>query len=135
MDLPETRPEKVLKKVALWTASFFFIFTGLRHILIPDFYMIMMPRFLPIPVFLIYLTGALQIVCAIGLLFLKTRKMAAYGLMFFLLATLPVLVYMWVYKDPMPTGMVPSWLKLLSIPLQFALIFWVYLFSKRPENY
>lgn len=136
LDIPETKPEKILKKLALLATSFFFIFTGLRHLMLPDFYIILMPRFMPVPFFLIYLTGALQIVCALGLLFSKTRKMAAAGLMFFLLASLPVLIYMWVYKDPFETSSyVLSWLKMLSIPLQFALIFWVYLFWKRPEAY
>lgn len=135
LEIPETKPERVLKKIALFATSAFFIFTGLRHILIPEFYEIMMPRYLPIPVFFIYLTGALQVVCAVGLLFQNTRKMAAYGLMFFLLTTLPVLIWMWVYKDPIPSSWVPSWLKLLSIPIQFALMFWVYLFAQKPKDY
>lgn len=135
LDIPETKPEKILKKIALWAASLFFLFTGLRHILIPDFYVILMPRFLPVPVFLILLTGILQIFCAIGLLFLKTRRLAANGLMIFLLLSLPVLIYIWVYYDPIPTSEIPSWLKMLSVPIQFALIFWVYLFAQKPENY
>ncbi|MFA6237587.1 MAG: hypothetical protein WC635_09695 [Bacteriovorax sp.] len=135
LEIPETKAEHIAKKAALFATAAFFAFTGLRHLLIPEFYQILMPSFLPVPLFLIYVTGAYQIVCAIGLLFVNTRKMAAWGLMGFLLATLPILVYMWVYKDPIPSSWAPSWLKMLSIPLQFALMFWVYQFSHKPKNY
>lgn len=135
LEIPETKPEKILKKLALYLTSAFFLFTGFRHLLMPDFYIILMPNYLPIPFYLIYLTGVLQILCAIGLLFLKTRKWAGTGLMVFLLATLPVLISMWVYKDPIPSKDFPSWIKVLSIPLQFALIFWVYLFTHKPKDY
>lgn len=135
LDLPETPSERVLKKVFLYLISVFFLFTGLRHLVFPDFYVGLMPSFIPVPYALIFITGILQIICAIGLVILKTRKVAAYGLLFFLVATLPILVYLWVYKESMPTGDLPSWLLLLSVPLQFALIFWVYLFAKRPESY
>lgn len=135
LEIPETKPEKILKKLALYLTSFFFIFTGFRHIFIPELYQIMMPSYLPIPLFFIYLTGALQIICAVMIVSVKTRRWGAYGLMFFLLATLPVLVYIWTYEDPNPTLWVPSWLRMLSIPLQFALIFWVYLFAKKPKSF
>lgn len=135
LELPENKSEKVLKKVALYATTLFFIFTGLRHLLFPDFYYILMPSFFPVPVFLIYFTGVYQIVCALGLLTLKTRKLAAQGLMLFLLLTLPLLVFMWTYKHPAPSMDVLSWFKLLSVPMQFALIFWVYLFAQRPESY
>lgn len=135
LEIPETKPEKVLRKIALFATSFFFIFTGMRHLIAPDFYMILMPKFFPLPLFLIYFTGVLQMVCALGLLFVRSRKWAAVGLMIFLVSALPTLVYLWVYKSPIPTSEIPSWLRLLSLPLQFSLIFWVYQFAKKPKSY
>ena len=134
-EIPETRAEKALKKMALYFTSLFFIITGLRHFIMPEYYLFLMPKYLPLPLFLINFTGFLQIFCAIGLLFSRTRKWASYGLMIFLIATLPVLIYLWTYKESSPNGHVPGWLQLFSVPLQFVLIFWVYLFSQKPKSY
>lgn len=135
IDIEETKEEKILKRTALYMTAVFFTFTGARHFVYPEFYMLMMPNYLPVPLFLLYFTGLFQIVCAIGLIFLRTRKWAAYGLMAFLVATLPIHVYLWTYKEPLPHIYSQSWLKVLSIPLQFLLIAWMYLFAQKPKSY
>jgi uncharacterized membrane protein len=140
MDAPitsveETKNEKILKKIALYGTGLFFIIAGSRHFLVPEFYMLMMPNYLPVPLTLIYISGAFEILGGIGLMVPKTRAFSAWGLMALLLAVLPANVYMWTHRIPLPDTYTPSWLLMLRIPLQFLLIAWVYLFAKNPKGY
>jgi uncharacterized membrane protein len=140
MDAPitsvaETKNEKILKKIALYGTGIFFIIAGSRHFLKPEFYMLMMPSYLPVPLTLIYISGAFEILGGIGLMVPKTRAFSAWGLMALLLAVLPANIYLWTHRIALPDTYTPSWLLMLRIPLQFLLIAWVYLFAKNPKGY
>lgn len=135
IDKMETHQEKVLKKIALYFTGVFFIFAGLRHFTMPEFYMLMMPNYLPVPLTLIYISGAFEILGGIGLMIPKLRSFSAYGLMALLLAVLPANIYLWTHDVHLPESYSPSWLLLLRIPLQFLLIAWMYMFAKNPKNY
>ncbi|MDO9181267.1 MAG: hypothetical protein Q7U04_02610 [Bacteriovorax sp.] len=135
IDKMETEQEKILKKMALYFTAIFFIAAGARHFMMPEFYMLMMPNFLPIPLALIYLSGFLKILGGIGLMNLNTRVLSAWLLMLVLLVALPGHVYLWTNNIELPDKFHPSWLLLLRIPLQFLLIAWMYMFSKNPKAY
>ncbi|MDD4976949.1 MAG: DoxX family protein [Bacteriovorax sp.] len=135
IDKMETHNEKILKKIALYSTVIFFVVAGVRHFMIPEFYMLMMPNYLPIPLTLIYLSGFFQIVGGIGLMIPRTRVFSAWGLMALLLAVLPANVYLWTHHIHLPEHYDPSWYLMLRIPLQFLLIAWTYMFAKNPQNY
>lgn len=135
MDTTDTKQEKILKKIALYATGIFFVGAGVRHFVMPDFYMLMMPNYLPVPLTLIYISGFFQILGGIGLIIPKTRAFSAWGLMALLLAVLPANVYLWTHNIQLPDSYTPSWFLMLRIPLQFLLIAWMYLFAKNPKTY
>ncbi|MBC7540868.1 MAG: DoxX family protein [Bacteriovorax sp.] len=135
IDKMETHQEKLLKKIALYGTGIFFVVAGGRHFLMPEFYMQMMPNYLPIPLMLIYISGVFEILGGIGLMIPFSRAFSAWGLMALLFAVLPANIYLYTHNIELPDSSSNSWLLMLRIPLQFLLIAWMYMFAKNPKAY
>ena len=105
-----------------------FILAGINHFYDPDFYLRIMPPYLPWHLFLVYLSGVFETVLGIMLLIPKTQKLAAWGLIALLFAVFPANIYMAMntelFADINPT------LIYLRLPLQFVVIAWAYWFTR-----
>ena len=131
----ENKSGKILKKFALYPIATFFILAGIRHFVSPEYYILMMPTYLPVPHVLIYISGFFAILGGIGLLIPRLRAFSAWGLIALLLAVLPANFFMWTHNVELPNSFTPGWFLLLRIPLQFFLIAWIYMFAKNPLDY
>lgn len=95
-------------------------FTGMKHDLAA-----MMPEFLPDDLWIIYLTGLLEIAGAIGLLIPRTRRMAGIGLILLLAAQFPANVNAALNEIPLGGNpATPLWLRAPMQLLFFGLIWW-----------
>ncbi len=82
------------KEAGLLAVAIMFLFTGSTHFSdMKHDYAAMLPEFVPIKVWVIHLTGALQIAGAVGLLVPRTRRLAGIGLALLLVAMFPGNVY------------------------------------------
>jgi uncharacterized membrane protein len=91
----------------------------------------MMPEFLPLKTELVYFTGILEIIGAIGLIKQRTATLASIALILFFLAVLPANVVgsmKRVQLGGMENG--PAYLY-FRIPFQLLLIWWTYYFGIR----
>ncbi len=86
-----------------------------------------MPPVFPWPLPLVYLSGAAEIAGGLGVLWPKTRKIAALGLITLLLAVFPANIYAAMHGMQIGDYAVPSWLRWARLPLQVVLIIWVYI--------
>lgn len=77
------------------------------------------------------MTGFLEIILAIGLLYKKTRSLSAMAGAIYFLLILPVHVYMAIYHVPLGPVKDPLFLW-ARVGLQFVLIAWAWSFKKRP---
>ncbi|CAN5385099.1 hypothetical protein BH23GEM4_BH23GEM4_09840 [soil metagenome] len=84
-----------------------------------------MPPLLPHPRALVALSGAAEIAGGIGVLVPALRCAAGVGLIALLVAVFPANVYM-VLRPAEAGGGIPLWLLWLRLPLQAALIAWVW---------
>ncbi len=116
-------------QLGVWILSAGFIFAGLQHFINPQFYVAMMPPYLPFHGPLIYLSGAAEIALGFLLVIRKTRSLAAWGLILLLIAIFPANLYMF-QTDGAGYDNVPKWVLLLRLPLQLLLILWVYIYTK-----
>lgn len=107
----------------LFILSFFFVAAGLYHLLDPEFYLPMMPAYLPYHRALITLSGLAEILFGVLVLPRRTRMLARYGLVMLLVAIFPANIEMAMHPERFP-AFSPT-LLWLRLPLQFALIFWV----------
>lgn len=117
-----------MKKASLFALIAFYFFAGLNHFLVPDIYLSLIPDYLPFPNLLNFLSGILEIGLAIGLFFLRSRKLAVYGIILLLILFIPAHLYFidqgncFITSFCLPAWV--SWLRLLLIhPL---LIYWAY---------
>ena len=73
--------------------SLFYIYAGVIHFSNSDFYLKIMPPYLPYHLELVYISGALEILLGIMLIFNKTRYLACWGLIVLLIAVFPANIY------------------------------------------
>ncbi len=83
----------MLKRIGLYLMAAFYLFAGINHFRNPDFYYGLIPSCLPNPDFIIAASGVAEIVLGALLLFSKTRKIAAYGIIAMLIAFVPAHVH------------------------------------------
>lgn len=109
---------------ALYTAA------GIIHFVSPDFYLRIMPLWLPWHVFLVSVSGLAEIVLGILLIPKSTRRFSAW------LIIAMLVVYFFVIHVPMAIDYQQShnpsaWITWLRLPIQFLLIGWAYMYAKK----
>jgi uncharacterized membrane protein len=108
-------------RVALGAA---FLGAGSLHFVRPRIYEAIMPRYLPAHRELVYASGAAEMAGGAGLLHARTRRAAAWWLIATLVAIFPANVEMAVHAERF--GRIPRPLLWVRLPLQGALIAWVW---------
>jgi len=103
-----------------------FVVAGVLHLVKPAPYIRIMPPWLPAPATLVLVSGIFQILGGIGVLVPATRVAAGWGLIALLVAVFPANLQMLL--DAHARGASPAWLAALAtrLPLQAALIWWVW---------
>ena len=107
--------------------SALYIIAGLFHFIKPRIYMSIMPPYIPFHTTLIYLSGILEIILGVAILFNNTHIYALWSIIVMLILFLPVHFYM--ASDKKFEKKIPKWALILRIPIQFILIYWAYIFT------
>lgn len=117
--------------------TFFFYFMvvmyvglGILHLVAPHLYLPIMPDWLPEPVLLIYISGVAEIVLGLLLLPVRTRVAAAWLIIAMLVVYL-FLIHIPMLFDYPEMGLGLFIVALLRLPLQFVLIRWAWLYTRR----
>ena len=106
-----------------------FIFAGALHFAIPKVYLGIMPPILPAPLFLVYVSGACELLGGVGLLVPTTQRFAAWGLIALLIAVSPANIHMAMIPERFPS--IPQWALWARVPLQIPLIWWAWLYARK----
>jgi uncharacterized membrane protein len=110
------------------------IVTGVAHFTSSNVMVEMMPEFLPMKKEIVYLTGILEFLAAVGLLIGKLSKITAILLIIYFVAILPANI-VGSFKQVNLGGMEYGAMYLLfRVPLQILFIFWTYYFGIRINN-
>jgi uncharacterized membrane protein len=119
-----------IKAAAKYLLATFMVAAGTMHLIKPDFYVQLMPPYLPLHRELVYLSGFFEI--ALGLLLLVPRfsRWAAWGIVALLVAVFPANIYLYQHQDLLPASPV---LHLLRLPLQVLFLLWAY-WQTRPSD-
>jgi uncharacterized membrane protein len=123
------------KEAGLIAVAIMFLFTGSTHFSdMRHDYAAMLPGFVPMKVWVIHLTGALQILGAVGLLIPRTRRLAGICLVLLLVAMFPGNVYAAINDVPFrgepPT---PLWLRTPIQLLFIGMVWWTSIKERREE--
>lgn len=95
---------------------------GVDHFASPDFFVRIVPRFLPAPLVLVWVSGVFEILGGLGLFapWPKVRRAAGIGLCALYVAVFPANVNMCVH--PELGGSIPPWALWLRLPFQIVFI-------------
>jgi uncharacterized membrane protein len=105
-----------------WLLALFMVGVGALHFLTPEFFVRIVPDYLPAHAMLVAVSGVFEILGGVGLLVPRTRRMASYGLVALYVAVFPANVNMVIH--PELGGTVAPWLLWARLPLQAVLIAW-----------
>ncbi len=72
-----------------------FIWIGIAHFKEPQKFVEIIPAFLPFPLFLVYLSGAMEIGGGLAIIYPETRVLAGRFIALFLVGVYPANLYMW----------------------------------------
>lgn len=85
---------KYIKLLTIYFMSISYTYVGVRHFIDPDFFLAIMPNYLPYHLEFVYLSGIAEISFGILLFFKKTRTFAAYGLIILLVCVFPANIHL-----------------------------------------
>lgn len=121
-----------MKKAGLYLMSLLYAGAGINHFLNPEVYRRIMPPWIPAHAELVALSGVAELVLALLLLPLRTRRWAAWGIILLLLAVFPANIQMAL--DWHRENHAHQWIAWARLPLQIVLIGWAWIYTKQSAH-
>jgi uncharacterized membrane protein len=114
--------------ISKYMLALFMIGAGTMHFVKPEFYLKIVPPYLPLPEGLVFVSGVCEILLGILLLIPRCSRLAAWGIIALLIAVFPANVYLYQNQEILPASPV---IHLLRLPLQGVLILWAYWHTRK----
>ena len=121
------------RQILLYLLSFQLCMAGFMHMLVPEFFVAIVPKGLPNPEWLNVISGLFEIVIGVYLLEPRTRVLAAWGAIALFIAVYPANVYAMLENiGPEGPGTGDPLFNWIRLPFQFVLIYWAWTYT-RPD--
>lgn len=120
------------KTAARLFVTAWFVIGGITHFAYPEPFLRIMPPYIPFHLVIVYISGALELIGALGLWINRVRNLAGYGLMALTTVVTLANVHMFQHPDLFPN--IPYWLLIVRFPIQVALIWLIWWCSKPALN-
>ncbi len=104
---------------------------GTMHFVKPDFFLKIVPPYLPLPEVLVSVSGICEIVLGLLLLVPRYSHLAAWGIIALLIAVFPANVYLYRNQDIVPASPLVHLVRLL---LQGVFILWAYWHTQKVRH-
>lgn len=111
------------KTISKFILAIFMVMAGTMHFVNPDFYLKIMPPYLPFHKELVLISGVCEILLGILLLIPKCSNLAAWGIIALLIAVFPANIYLYQNQEILPASPI---IHLLRLPLQGVFVLWAY---------
>jgi uncharacterized membrane protein len=117
-----------------------YVLAGGLHFVTPHVYEQVVPPQFPRPRTLVYLSGIAEVVLGVGVLFERTRRRSAWGLIALLVAVFPANVYMATSDDlelegvPARVRDAPDAALWARLPLQAVLVAWAWWYTDQSSG-
>jgi uncharacterized membrane protein len=121
---------RIFKTVLKFLFAAFFIFAGVRHFTHEDFYMKIMPDYIPIGLHrpAVIVSGMFEVLLGVMLVIPRTQTLAAWGLIALLIAIFPANIYAYQHSREIFPDLDPA-LHFWRLPLQAVLILWAWWYT------
>src|ERR1022692_975836 len=97
-----------IRTISKWLLALFMVGAGTMHFIMPDFYLKIMPPYLPLHLELVYLSGFFEIALGVLLLVPRFSRFAAWGIIALLIAVFPANIYVYQNQDVLPAPIIHS---------------------------
>ncbi|UJP63557.1 DoxX family protein [Mongoliitalea daihaiensis] len=117
-----------MKKLIVYSLGGFFLLAGINHFVNPEFYLPLIPDYLPYPQFLNFISGALEVIASIGVCIERSRKYAAWLILALMILFIPSHVYFIHIGSCVGDGLcVPEWVAWVRlVVIHPLLIYWAW---------
>ena len=120
----------IIKSFLIIISSIFYVIVGIKHFIEPEYYLSIVPPYLPYHLELVYISGLFEILFGLLILFPKYRYYGAIGLILLLVAVFPANIYLAQSKEAQEaigaTQEIATW----RLPIQGVLI-WIAYYIRR----
>ena len=120
----------IIKSFLIIISSIFYVIVGIKHFIEPEYFLSIVPPYLPYHLELVYISGLFEILFGLLILFPKYRYYGAIGLILLLIAVFPANIYLAQSKEAQEaigaTHEIATW----RLPIQGVLI-WIAYFIRR----
>lgn len=104
-----------------------FVLAGMNHFWKPKIYERILPPYIPAPGSMVIISGIVEMILGFMIMNKNSQTEAAWGIIILLILFIPVHIYM--LQNEKAAMKLPKWVLILRLPLQFALIYWAYLYT------
>ena len=119
---------KRFKALTRWLLGLLLIAAGANHFRMTDFYLVMMPPYLPWHLGLVYASGVAEIAVGAALLVRPWSRWAAWAAIALFVAVFPANLHMALHPELFPEfSQAALWLRL---PVQGLLMLWAYWYTR-----
>jgi uncharacterized membrane protein len=124
---------RYVKEGLKWLLAAFFITAGVGHFRTPDFFLKIMPDYIPANLHepAVFWSGVAEVLLGFLLLIPATTRIAAWGLIALLIAVFPANIYGWQHSEEI-FG-ISKQAHFIRLPLQAVLIAWAWWYT-RPKK-
>ena len=120
----------IIKSFLIIISSIFYVIVGIKHFIDPEYFLTIIPPYLPYHLELVYISGLFEVLFGLLILFPKFRYYGAIGLILLLVAVFPANIYLAQSKEAQEaigaTQQIATW----RLPIQGVLI-WIAYYIRR----
>lgn len=124
------RKGKLQKSILIIISSIFYTIVGIKHFIEPDYFLSIIPPYLPFHIELVYISGFFEILFGLMILFPKYRYYGSIGLIFLLIAVFPANIYLAQSKEAQEAIGASQQIAIWRLPIQGILIWIAYWIRK-----
>ncbi len=123
---------KLIRTFAIGLICVSFVAVGILHFTSADFFVSIVPPYLPAHLALVYISGFFEIAGGLGVLVPNLRRLAGYGLIALMIAVYPANIHMAMNPELYPQA--STTLLYLRLPMQFVMIAFVWWATLAPKG-
>ena len=121
---------KLQKSILIVISSIFYSIVGIKHFIEPDYFLSIIPPYLPFHLELVYISGFFEILFGLIILFPKYRYYGAIGLILLLIGVFPANIYLAQSKEAQEAIGTSQQIAIWRLPIQGILIWITYWIRK-----
>ena len=125
---------KLFKHITIYVMSLLYIIIGIKHFIDPEFFIAIVPPNIPFKKEVVLISGLIEILLGILLLFNHTRKFASWGIILLLISVFPANIYLYISESPREILVITKNQALLRMPFQIPLIIISYWHAKESQS-